>query len=321
MCYAYLKSFDKAIECFRRSLTLQRHDRTYVELGKALAAKEDYKQAVDVFLEALQHFPDNAEILTQLGLWYLRLGEHHRAFDYLGNALTHDPRNPKTLLAAGSIIQDHSDLDTAVSKYRVAAARSPSSAQLWNNIGMCLFGKGKHVAAMSCLKRALALSPFEWIIAYNLGLVHLHAQLFASAFHYMSASINLKPDFASSYMYLAIALSHLDDAENACAAFEKAIEMEPYVRARVRARRSPLAAPRSDPLFELNYAAALNRLGQKESARAHFANFERLFAEVCVVDRARLCAAPTASSQADDETRADPDILDLQSKLRHVLRG
>ena len=30
---------------------------------------------------------------------------------------------------------------------------------------------------------------------------------YASAFHYLSSAINLKPDFAHSYMYLAITLS------------------------------------------------------------------------------------------------------------------
>lgn len=75
------------------------------------------------------------------GLLYLRMGENYRAFDFLGNSLTHDPRNPKTILAAGSIIQDHSDMDVALVKYRVAAVAMPNSPQLWNNIGMCFFGK------------------------------------------------------------------------------------------------------------------------------------------------------------------------------------
>ena len=58
------------------------------------------------------------------------------------------------------------------------------------------------------------------------GLVHLNTEQYASAFHYLSASINLKPDFPSSYMYLGITLSRLDDFENACSAYEKAIRME-----------------------------------------------------------------------------------------------
>ena len=69
---------------------------------------------------------------------------------------------------------------------------------------MCFFGKQRFIAAIACLKKALYLDPFEWIISYNLGLVHLNTGHYASAFHYLSASINLKPDFPSSYMYLGM---------------------------------------------------------------------------------------------------------------------
>lgn len=40
--------------------------------------------------------------------------------------------------------------------------------------------------------------------------MHLTTGQYASAFHYLSASINLKHDFAPSYMYLAIALARLE---------------------------------------------------------------------------------------------------------------
>ena len=36
---------------------------------------------------------------------------------------------------------DQQDMDVALVKYRVAAVQTPNSAQLWNNIGMCFFGK------------------------------------------------------------------------------------------------------------------------------------------------------------------------------------
>ena len=58
-------------------------------------------------------------------------------------------------------------MDVALVKYRVAAVQTPHSAQLWNNIGMCFFGKQRFVAAIACLKRALYLDPFEWIISYK----------------------------------------------------------------------------------------------------------------------------------------------------------
>ena len=101
--------------------------------------------------------------------------------------------------------------------------------------------------AVACLKRALYLNPFEWITSYNLGLVHLNTGQYASAFHHFSAAINLKPDFASSYMYLAVTLGRLDDFENACSAFEKAIEMEKCVQTIRRA--SPVSCYHTNCFF------------------------------------------------------------------------
>jgi tetratricopeptide (TPR) repeat protein len=107
------------------------------------------------------------------------------------------------------------------------------------------------VASIACLKRALYLDPFEWIISYNLGLVHLNTGQYASAFHFFSTSINLKPDFANSYMYLGITLSRLDDFENACSAYEKALEMETCAPARARADHSSAQAPAPHALTSL----------------------------------------------------------------------
>eukprot|EP00002_Diphylleia_rotans_P014614 TRINITY_DN2847_c0_g1_i4.p1 TRINITY_DN2847_c0_g1~~TRINITY_DN2847_c0_g1_i4.p1 ORF type:complete len:269 (-),score=49.97 TRINITY_DN2847_c0_g1_i4:290-1096(-) len=263
---------------------IQRHDSTYLQLGKVYTLMEDYKAATEVYLEALEFSPENPELLTTVGLLYLRLGDNYRAFDYLGNSLTQDPKNPKTILAAGSIIQDHNDMDVALIKYRVAAVSTPNSAQLWNNVGMCFFGKKKYVAAIACLKRALYLSPFEWIISYNLGIVHLHTGQYASAFHFFSASVNLKPDYASSYMYLAIALNYLDDFENACQAYDKAITLE------------------RDHLAELNYAIMLFNHGKMEESKKHLEEADKLFASL------------------DEEAKnSDPEVNEQLQAMRTVL--
>eukprot|EP00321_Phaeocystis_globosa_P008883 CAMPEP_0118817780 /NCGR_PEP_ID=MMETSP1162-20130426/5612_1 /TAXON_ID=33656 /ORGANISM="Phaeocystis Sp, Strain CCMP2710" /LENGTH=420 /DNA_ID=CAMNT_0006747899 /DNA_START=17 /DNA_END=1278 /DNA_ORIENTATION=+ len=280
LCNMYLKQYEGAADCFKRANAIQRHDATYMQLGKVYTLQEEYKTAIEVYLEALEFSPENPELLTTVGLLYLRLGENYKAFDFLGNSLTHDPRNPKTILAAGSIIQDHQDMDVALVKYRVAAVQTPNSAQLWNNIGMCFFGKQRYVASIACLKRALYLDPFEWIISYNLGLVHLNTGQYASAFHYFSTSINLKPDFPSSYMYLGITLNRLDDFENACAAYEKAIDME------------------EDHLFELNYSITLFNNDEVDKARAHYAEFEKLWARL------------------DEDTKnADQEVVEQQQAL------
>ena len=82
------------------------------------------------------------------------------------------------------------------------------------------------------------LDPFDWIINYNLGLVHLKTEQHASAFHYLNTAIALNPGFAHSYMHLGSALSKLKDYENATRAYDKAIELD------------------NEPLFHLNYGEA-----------------------------------------------------------------
>lgn len=57
--------------------------------------------------------------------------------------------------------------------------------------------------AISCLKRANYLAPFDWKILYNLGLVHLTMQQYTSAFHFLSAAVNLRPTKGHIFMLLA----------------------------------------------------------------------------------------------------------------------
>jgi len=118
------------MDSFRAANLIQKHDATFMQLGEVYARKEDYKSAIDTYLEALEFSPENPELLTTLGLLYLRLSENLKAFQYLGNALTLETTNQKALLATGSIIQDRSDHDAALLKYRIIAAHNPNSAQL-----------------------------------------------------------------------------------------------------------------------------------------------------------------------------------------------
>ena len=85
----------------------------------------------------------------------------------------------------------------------------------------------------------------------------LHTGQYASAFHYFSAAINLQKvpnlhptkDEAKAYVYLALSLAKLDDFENSCAAYSKAIEMN-----------------KNDPLAYLNFAITLHKYEDRDKA-------------------------------------------------------
>ncbi|KAF8067394.1 BBS4 [Scenedesmus sp. PABB004] len=302
----------RALECFASANAIQPHDATFLAIGAAHAERGRLDAALAAYGEGLEHSPDSPELLTTLGITFLRLGNNQRAFEHLGASMLHDPRNPRTILAAGSIIQarprarppgpraarqraaaaaaaagaagtpqDHGDADVALVKYRVAAAACPGSPQLWNN---------RYIAAIACLKRALYLGPLEWLTAHNLGLVHLATGQAASAFHYLSAAVNLRPDFAHSYSYLGIALARLDDPDNAAAAHAKAVGLAP-----------------GEPLLHLNYGEPrtilLHNRGDARAARARLDEFRR------------------ALGGADGAASAEPEMLEAAAALAAALDG
>ena len=99
VCYIYLKQFDKAQDQLHNALHLNRHDLTYIMLGKIFLLKGDLDKAIEIYKKAVEFSPENTELLTALGLLYLQLGIYQKAFEHLGNTLTYDPTNYKVLLA------------------------------------------------------------------------------------------------------------------------------------------------------------------------------------------------------------------------------
>jgi len=71
LCNMYLKLYEPAADCFKRANAIQRHDATYMQLGKVYTLQEEYKTAIEVYLEALEFSPENPELLTTVGLLYL----------------------------------------------------------------------------------------------------------------------------------------------------------------------------------------------------------------------------------------------------------
>ncbi|XP_068231579.1 Bardet-Biedl syndrome 4 protein isoform X2 [Palaemon carinicauda] len=257
ICYMHLKEYDSAREQLIFALEQNKHHQTFAMLAKLYLLENDVASAINTYRAAIEYFPENADLHTTLGLLFMQTGKHQQAFENLGTALTFDPNNTRAILAAGSMMQSHQDFDVALAKYRVAAQTIPESPPLWNNIAMCFFGKKKYVAAISCLKRANYLAPFDWKILYNLGLVHLTMQQYTSAFHFLSAAVNLRPTKGHIFMLLAISLTYLDDEENARQAYEQAIALESR-----------------DPSVCLNYAVFLHNHDDAEGARRMIDEFE-----------------------------------------------
>ncbi|KAA0192276.1 hypothetical protein HAZT_HAZT010886 [Hyalella azteca] len=257
ICYQRTGQLEAAKQELQQALQLHRHHEVFKALASVYLQQSDVTAAVSTYRAAIEQFPENSDLHSSLGRLLLQTGRSQQAFEQLGAALTFNPNHSPSLLAIGAMMQSHQDYDVALSKYRIAAQTIPESPALWNNIAMCFFGKKKYVAAISCLKRANYLAPFEWRVLYNLGLVHLTMQQTTSAFHFLSAAVNLKPTKGQIFMLLAVTLSQLEDESNARLAYKQAVTLET-----------------KDPSVCLNFATFLVRQGDRAEALKMFSQFE-----------------------------------------------
>uniref|UniRef100_A0A915J187 Uncharacterized protein n=1 Tax=Romanomermis culicivorax TaxID=13658 RepID=A0A915J187_ROMCU len=211
LCYKNSKDLSKAKEHLNFAInSSNKREEPLQLLAEIFVDENDVTGAIDCYKKIVEMSPENPDHLSALGLLYLRTDSEQQAFELIGRALGFDPNHVGAILAAGSMIQKHGDNDVALNKYRVAAQQWPDNAQLWSNIGMSFQAKKKYVAveamnfqAISSLKRANYLAPFDWKILYNLGLVHHEMQQYASAYHFLSSSINLNPKVGRVYALLA----------------------------------------------------------------------------------------------------------------------
>ncbi|XP_044745567.1 Bardet-Biedl syndrome 4 protein [Coccinella septempunctata] len=222
------EDIDGAKDYVRKAVEHGKNEISYALLVRILKEERDFKSALAVCRTAIESCPDSLEMMCEAGFLHLRLGEDQHAFERFSDALAFNPYCSKALLGIGYVTQSHGEIDVALSKYKSAIQFQPNSVALWNNIGICFHSLQKHIASMSCLKRALWMAPLNWKILFNLGLVHLSIHQQASAFNFLCAAVNLRPDAAGVFNALGCSLMELQDPVNALRAFNQASLLAPH---------------------------------------------------------------------------------------------
>ncbi|XP_068147856.1 Bardet-Biedl syndrome 4 protein homolog [Drosophila tropicalis] len=249
---------------FEMSIQSGKKLESFMRLAELYRKEKEYQMAIDVLETCLHLTPENAEVLTEISVLYLKINETQKAYDRLQEVVNIERKcQPKGLLAFGAIVQSRNDIDGALSKYSQIANAEPEIAELWNNIGLCFFKKQKFIVAISSLRKSVWLSPLNYNALYNLSLIYIASEQYASAFHTLAAAINLRKDNAECYMLLGLCLRKLDDMENAFNAFE-------------RAGNVILAFPANstrNPLIFLNYALFCYETGRLALATEQYNRF------------------------------------------------
>ena len=168
--YKRLNQNDHAILILQELLTqgTERKD-LYYYLVVFLDDSGDYARALDIALAGVEKYPEDVQLLYQLGAIYEKLGQHQAATGTMEKILSLDDAHPDALnfLAYGQA-ENGVDLELALSRAERALALKPSG-YIVDTLGWVYFKLGRYPESREQLEKAVKLHPEDAVIQEHLG--------------------------------------------------------------------------------------------------------------------------------------------------------
>ena len=264
LIYINIKNYKKAEEFINRAFMLNPCKKVLVAYGKIHLKQKDndsLDKAIDKFEDALHLSPNDTNLMTTLGNLYIKKKDQEKALKYFTDCLETEKKYSKSLIGLDYINQNSGEYEESYTDLTIGYASNPNSAYLWNNLGMWYLAKDKKIFASTCLKRALYLAPFEWIISFNLGLAYYKSEQYVTAFVHMNTAANMNKNSYKVYLYLAMICAELNNDGNAKNCFEKALGIK------------------EDAIVLFNYIIFLLKKKNLKEAGEKFPKFLKLFSK------------------------------------------
>ncbi len=143
--------------------------KAYFNWGNAVNEKQEHREAIKLYLKALQYNPNFAKAHTNLGIAYGKLGE----------------------------------LESSIFHYKEAIKLHPNHAQIYNNLATTLHQNNRYAEAKEAYQQALNLNPK--LVEAHSGLASIYRDTgdIERALLHHSASIKIDPTYANARFNLA----------------------------------------------------------------------------------------------------------------------
>ncbi len=208
----------------------------------ATTSKDDDKDAIERYDEAIRLDPEDADAYIKRGNSYYKLTQYKRAIEDYDKALLIDPGNrtatawrDRVVLILSIIVDqyfnsayycaDKGDYQKAVEFYNEAIRLNPQDAMAYNNRGWAYNELGQHERALRDFDEAIRLSPDDANAYFNRAYAHAELGQHTQAIEDLNEAIILDPEFAVAYHNRGVAYENLGMLTGAERNFRKAKEL------------------------------------------------------------------------------------------------
>ena len=237
-------------------------------LGMAALVQSQAARAVEHFQRAVQYNGQSAAFRHHLGMALAAAGHKQRAVEVLRQALAGQPHSAAICNDLAGALREVGQVAEAEACFREAIRLDPHMVEAHNNLGNLLMSQQQWEQALASLQTAVGLRPQAVEVQFNLGNCYQAQGRWSQAEAAYRRAIVLKPDMAEAINSLGRSLQGNGHLNEAIACFQRVIALQPdFAAAHYNWGTALVAQGRPDlAVARLRSAAALN----PDSADVHY---------------------------------------------------
>jgi tetratricopeptide (TPR) repeat protein len=253
---------------------------SYSELGQD-------REAMKVLQSAADRWPDDVEVLYNLGIVYTRLMTN--AYKKIAQV---DPDSHRVHQLLGASYEARRDTKKAMEEYKLAIQKKPDFAGLHYALGNIYWKEGDLPQAEKEFLEELKIAPENYLTTWKLGNIYLLNKQYDLAFQYLEKAIKQRPDLGQAHRDLGKALLQTDgDLARATTHLKRVTELAP-----------------EEPTTHYLLAQVYRKQGKRAEQAAELATFEKLRRAQQEKEQSARAVSPAGEAKAAEEFPPDPDV-------------
>ncbi|XP_076816931.1 tetratricopeptide repeat protein 8-like [Clavelina lepadiformis] len=228
-CYHRLGMFREAERQYKSALKQQVMLDTVLLLGKVYLRLDQPLQAVALYKQSLEKFPNDTTLLVAISRIYDGMNMIEDTTKWYKEVLISDGVNIEAIasIAANYFYTDQPEV--AIRLYRRLIQMGLYNVELFNNIGLCCFYAQHYDMTLKCFERAVAIATDEQLadVWYNISHLALGVGDNNMAYQCLRLAVAADNGHTEAYNNLAVLELRRGDVERAKALFRSSAELNP----------------------------------------------------------------------------------------------
>lgn len=184
------------------------------ELAILLADKGFNEEALSNLLYLTKYFPEDAELMYNLGILYEKLKDFEKAEKAYRKAVEISPQDD-FYYNLGEVLVTLKKWDEAIDIFKKVLQNDPNDGNCYFNLGICYFNKDETNLATDSFQQAVTLNPDDIFAHFYLGYIYQNNGLTNFAIESYKKVLAISPDYSWAYFNLAAIAFKNDNLEEA----------------------------------------------------------------------------------------------------------